>query len=142
MQHPLQELLKNVVCGDEVPRGKPAPDTFLAAAKLLGSPPPEQCLVLEDSPAGAQVGNLAFEILACKVVRELFPSSSAWCWRTRRSRTSERARLCSSSTRRPCVTLRKRYCPGCNRRQPVALHSCCTLSQSGAWCWRTRLQAH
>uniref|UniRef100_A0A7S3VJV5 riboflavin kinase n=2 Tax=Dunaliella tertiolecta TaxID=3047 RepID=A0A7S3VJV5_DUNTE len=58
-QHPLQELLKNVVCGDEVPRGKPAPDTFLAAAKLLGSPPPEQCLVLEDSPAGAQAAKAA-----------------------------------------------------------------------------------
>lgn len=45
-----------MVCGDEVPHGKPAPDTFQAAAKLLGNPAPEECLVLEDSPAGALVG--------------------------------------------------------------------------------------
>jgi HAD superfamily hydrolase (TIGR01509 family) len=40
-----------IVCGDEVERGKPAPDIFLLAAKLLGFAP-EDCLGLEDSPAG------------------------------------------------------------------------------------------
>ena len=35
------------VCGDEVAHAKPAPDTFLAAAKALGVPA-EECLVLED----------------------------------------------------------------------------------------------
>jgi HAD superfamily hydrolase (TIGR01509 family) len=40
-----------IVCGDEVERGKPAPDIFLRAAAFLGAAP-EGCLGLEDSPAG------------------------------------------------------------------------------------------
>jgi HAD superfamily hydrolase (TIGR01509 family) len=40
-----------LTCGDEVRRGKPAPDIFLLAAERLGTPPAE-CLGLEDSPAG------------------------------------------------------------------------------------------
>ncbi len=42
-----------MVCGDEVERGKPAPDIFLAAAARLGVPV-EHCLVLEDSNAGVR----------------------------------------------------------------------------------------
>ena len=43
-----------VVGGDQVERGKPAPDIFLAAAHRLGRPP-EECVVLEDSdPGGVQ----------------------------------------------------------------------------------------
>jgi HAD superfamily hydrolase (TIGR01509 family) len=40
-----------LVCGDEIRRGKPAPDIFLKAAELLGKKPGE-CLGFEDSPAG------------------------------------------------------------------------------------------
>jgi HAD superfamily hydrolase (TIGR01509 family) len=40
-----------LVCGDEIRRGKPAPDIFLRAAELLGKSPAE-CLGFEDSPAG------------------------------------------------------------------------------------------
>jgi HAD superfamily hydrolase (TIGR01509 family) len=40
------------VCGDEVPRGKPAPDPYLRAAELLGLDP-AQCLAVEDSVTGA-----------------------------------------------------------------------------------------
>jgi HAD superfamily hydrolase (TIGR01509 family) len=40
-----------IVCGDDVERGKPAPDIFLLAARRLGAAP-ENCLGLEDSPAG------------------------------------------------------------------------------------------
>ncbi len=39
------------VTGDQVPRGKPAPDIFLEAARRLGSEP-ARCLVLEDAPNG------------------------------------------------------------------------------------------
>lgn len=42
-----------IVTGDEVKRGKPAPDIFLLAAQRLALEP-EQCLVLEDSEPGAQ----------------------------------------------------------------------------------------
>jgi HAD superfamily hydrolase (TIGR01509 family) len=40
-----------VVRSDEVPSGKPAPDVFLAAARLIGVDP-AGCLAFEDAPAG------------------------------------------------------------------------------------------
>jgi len=40
------------VCGDEVVRGKPAPDAYQRAAELLGFTP-AQCLAVEDSVTGA-----------------------------------------------------------------------------------------
>jgi HAD superfamily hydrolase (TIGR01509 family) len=40
-----------LVGGDEVTRGKPAPDIFIAAAKRLGVAP-RDCIVLEDSEPG------------------------------------------------------------------------------------------
>ncbi|MBU3750188.1 MAG: HAD-IA family hydrolase, partial [Mycobacterium sp.] len=40
------------VCGDEVPRGKPAPDPYRRAAALLGVDPTD-CLAIEDSVTGA-----------------------------------------------------------------------------------------
>ena len=48
----LASRLHALVGGDEVARGKPAPDIFLAAAARLGVAPAE-CAVLEDSDAGA-----------------------------------------------------------------------------------------
>lgn len=47
----LSKLLPRVVRGDQVRRGKPAPDVFLAAAAHLGVAPGE-CLAFEDAPAG------------------------------------------------------------------------------------------
>jgi len=47
-----------VVAGDEVSRGKPAPDIFLAAAERLGEPA-AQCLALEDSNAGVRAAHAA-----------------------------------------------------------------------------------
>ena len=41
-----------VVCGDEVRRGKPAPDLYQRAAGLLGQCP-RSCLAIEDSITGA-----------------------------------------------------------------------------------------
>lgn len=48
----------HIVCGNEVPNGKPAPDIFLAAASKLAIPP-AQCVVLEDSPAGIRAAHSA-----------------------------------------------------------------------------------
>jgi sugar-phosphatase len=45
---PVPEVL---VSGDQVQRGKPAPDPYLEGARRLGRPP-EACLVVEDAPAG------------------------------------------------------------------------------------------
>lgn len=40
-----------ICSGYEVPHGKPEPDIFLHAARCIGVPP-ENCMVLEDSPSG------------------------------------------------------------------------------------------
>ena len=47
-----------VVCGDEVPSGKPAPDPYLRAAELLNLDP-RRCLAVEDSPTGAAAAEAA-----------------------------------------------------------------------------------
>ncbi len=47
-----------VVTGDDVPRGKPAPDIYLAAAGAL-SLPPAACLALEDSLHGVHAAKAA-----------------------------------------------------------------------------------
>ncbi len=49
----LDGLFDAVVSGDEVERGKPAPDVYLLAAERLGVAP-ERCVAIEDSPAGLQ----------------------------------------------------------------------------------------
>ncbi|MEZ0167672.1 HAD family hydrolase [Microvirga sp. TS319] len=49
----LADLFGNVFSATQVARGKPAPDLFLFAAQKMGALP-EECLVIEDSPAGVQ----------------------------------------------------------------------------------------
>jgi len=52
-----------VVTADDVENGKPSPDIFLHAAKLLGVAP-EKCLVIEDAPPGV----LAAQAAGMKVI--------------------------------------------------------------------------
>ncbi len=47
----VSDWFDEVVTADDVSEGKPAPDIFLRAAELLGVNP-QDCLVLEDAPAG------------------------------------------------------------------------------------------
>ncbi|MGW3204779.1 HAD family hydrolase [Streptomyces sp. NPDC001135] len=54
----LDAFLHTVVSADEVPRGKPAPDVFLEAARRLGANPAD-CVVLEDAAAGAAAAHAA-----------------------------------------------------------------------------------
>ena len=49
---PVPEVM---VCGDEVTAGRPDPEGYLAAARLLGVLP-AACVVVEDAPAGVQAG--------------------------------------------------------------------------------------
>lgn len=53
-----RERFAATVCGDEVARGKPAPDPYLRAAQLLGVDPAD-CLAVEDSPTGAAAADAA-----------------------------------------------------------------------------------
>ena len=47
-----------IITGDQVAHGKPAPDVFLAAVRALNVEP-QDCLVLEDAPAGVQAAKAA-----------------------------------------------------------------------------------
>ena len=54
----LLDRFEIIVCGNEIPNGKPAPDIFLAAAERLRQPA-QYCLVLEDSEAGIRGAHAA-----------------------------------------------------------------------------------
>lgn len=51
-------LIDATVSADEVKKGKPDPDVFLAAAAAV-SVPPARCIVVEDAPAGVEAGRRA-----------------------------------------------------------------------------------
>lgn len=57
-----------LLSSESVPRGKPFPDVFLAAADALGAKPAD-CLVMEDSIVGAQAAQAAG--MRCYVVPSL-----------------------------------------------------------------------
>jgi len=54
----LDDTFAAVVSGEEVARGKPAPDIFLRAAERIGLPS-GRTVVLEDAPAGVAAGKAA-----------------------------------------------------------------------------------
>jgi len=54
----LEGLFAVTVAGDEVTHGKPAPDGYLAAARLLGINPGD-CVAVEDSQAGIDAAKAA-----------------------------------------------------------------------------------
>jgi HAD superfamily hydrolase (TIGR01509 family) len=90
-----------VVSGEQVTRGKPAPDIFLRAAALLGVDP-AHCLVIEDSPRGLEAARAAgmFAVAlqaaplppgapppAADLVVASLPEFHAW-WRASRQRSA------------------------------------------------------
>lgn len=66
----ISDWFDEVVTADDVENGKPAPDIFLKAARLLGVSP-EKCLALEDAPAGiiaAQAAGMQVIAIPCPLV--------------------------------------------------------------------------
>jgi beta-phosphoglucomutase len=62
MQHSLSEEQQRhfdfIITGDEVPRAKPCPDPYLAAARQLGLRP-DECVVVENAPLGIEAAKNA-----------------------------------------------------------------------------------
>jgi beta-phosphoglucomutase len=78
VSHTLRELrldgrLTRVVRSDQVTRGKPFPDVFLAAAESIAVPP-ARCLAFEDAPAGLQAARAAG--MTCVAVTTSFPAET------------------------------------------------------------------
>lgn len=65
------EFWDAIVTGDDVPRKKPAPDIFLAAARKLNAPP-AGCAVVEDAINGVQAAKAAG--MRCVAVAQTFPT--------------------------------------------------------------------
>ncbi|MBU3664771.1 MAG: HAD-IA family hydrolase [Chthoniobacterales bacterium] len=61
----IDELFSAVIAAEDYNRGKPHPDPFLVAARVVGVEP-EHCLVFEDTATGAQAAKAAG--MACVLV--------------------------------------------------------------------------
>jgi HAD superfamily hydrolase (TIGR01509 family) len=60
-----------VVAADKFEAIKPAPDIFLAAARLMGTPP-QQCVVVEDAAAGVKAAQNAGGCKSCRPMDRVF----------------------------------------------------------------------
>jgi beta-phosphoglucomutase len=82
VEHTLGEIglasrLRSVVRGDQVARGKPHPDIFLAAAATIGADP-RACLAFEDTPAGvegAQAAGMTTVAITTRLAPEVFTAA-------------------------------------------------------------------
>jgi beta-phosphoglucomutase family hydrolase len=54
----VRSFFRAIVSAEDVEKGKPDPEAFLAASTRIGTPP-EQCLVIEDAVAGIRAANAA-----------------------------------------------------------------------------------
>jgi HAD superfamily hydrolase (TIGR01509 family) len=90
------------VCGDEVARGKPAPDAYQRAASLLGLAPSE-CLAIEDSVTGTA----AAEGAGCPVL--VVPNDVAVPRGSRRHHISSLAEVTVADLRRVFSELTSRF---------------------------------
>ena len=84
----LDRLFRATVSSEEVPRGKPAPDVYLEAARRLRVEP-ERCVAIEDSENGI----LSAKAAGMRVIAIPTPST--------RPRSTPSPRRTSSSTRSP-----------------------------------------
>jgi len=66
----LGPYFNGMVCGGEAPRGKPAPDIYIAAARAVGCAP-EECVGVEDSFGGLQAVHASGA--RCVMIPDLLP---------------------------------------------------------------------
>jgi HAD superfamily hydrolase (TIGR01509 family) len=97
-----REYFSASVCGDEVPRGKPAPDAYQRAAALLGLPP-SACLAVEDSVTGTA----AAEAAGCPVL--VVPNDVAVPRGPRRRHVSSLAEVGVADLRRVHAELNEQF---------------------------------
>jgi HAD superfamily hydrolase (TIGR01509 family) len=72
---PMRGKFQAIVCSDELPHGKPAPDVYLKAAELLGVEP-ARCVCLEDSANGILSGrNAGMHVIAIPDSRYALPAA-------------------------------------------------------------------
>ena len=70
-----------IVCGDDITRGKPAPDIFLVAARRLDAPS-TSCLVLEDSEPGVRAAHAAhMKAVLVPDLAPVAPAARGLAWR-------------------------------------------------------------
>jgi HAD superfamily hydrolase (TIGR01509 family) len=69
----VRELFEAIVAGEQVERGKPDPETYLTAARMLAMRPSD-CLVFEDSSVGVQGATAAG--MYCVAIRN--PDAHLW----------------------------------------------------------------
>lgn len=77
----VRDCFENIICASDLKHGKPFPDVYLYACKILGLPP-ESCVALEDSPNGIKSAHSAgcVPILVpdnCEPDEEAFPYAYA-----------------------------------------------------------------
>ena len=97
-----RQYFSATVCGDEVPRGKPAPDAYQRAAALLDLPP-SACLAIEDSVTGTA----AAEGAGCPVL--VVPNDVAVPHGPRRRHISSLAEATVSDLRRVFAELNSQF---------------------------------
>ena len=73
--HGFYDYMDGMLTANEVKRGKPAPDVFLAVAEKIGIAPAD-CLVFEDIPQGIRAG-LAAGMKVCAVFDEYSKAQEA-----------------------------------------------------------------
>ena len=82
-----------VVTGDEVERGKPAPDAYLRAAELLGVSP-QTCIAIEDSPIGVAAARAAgVRTIGVPHHLDIAADAADEVWSTLEGRSPEELRL-------------------------------------------------
>ena len=73
----IRDYFNACVTGEEVTEGKPAPDTFIKAARKLGLPP-HCCVVVEDAIQGVEAGKTAgMPVVAVTTTRDRSDLSAA-----------------------------------------------------------------